>query len=86
VIKSQTKTKTGSPEWEKSRSPKARATNRHNRDKMLLSTSQGEVKGLDTIGKRAQLKIRWKRVPQCINASSPWTNAFQLIFSFLFFL
>jgi hypothetical protein len=35
VIKSQTKAKKRSLEWEKSRSPKARATARHNRDKML---------------------------------------------------
>jgi hypothetical protein len=35
VIKSQTKAKKRSLEREKSRSPKARATARHNRDKML---------------------------------------------------
>jgi hypothetical protein len=35
VIKSQTKSKKRSLDWEKSRSPKARATARHNRDKML---------------------------------------------------
>jgi hypothetical protein len=78
MIKSQTKAKKRSLEWEKSRSPKARATARHNRDKMLqnLSTPQGEAKGLDTIGKRVQLKSRRKRSPKCMNASSPWTNAF----------
>jgi hypothetical protein len=35
VIKSQTKAKKRSLEWERSRSPKVRATTRHNRDKML---------------------------------------------------
>jgi hypothetical protein len=35
VINSQTKAKKSSLEWEKSRSPKERATTRHNRDKML---------------------------------------------------
>jgi hypothetical protein len=35
VIKSQTKAKKRSLEWEKSRSPKVRAMARHNRDKML---------------------------------------------------
>jgi hypothetical protein len=35
VIKSQTKAKKGKIEREKSRSPKARAMTRHNRDKML---------------------------------------------------
>jgi hypothetical protein len=36
-----------------------------------LPTPQGEAKGLDTIGKRAQLKFRQKRAPKCMNASSP---------------
>jgi hypothetical protein len=45
-----------------------------------LPTPQGEAKGLDTIGKRARLKFRWKRAPKCMNASSPWTNAFPPIF------
>jgi hypothetical protein len=60
VIKSQTKAKKGSLEREKSLSPKARATARHNRDKNApkLPTPQGEAKGLDTIGKRARLKFR----------------------------
>jgi hypothetical protein len=35
VIKSQTKAKKRSLEWERSRSPKAGATARHNRHKML---------------------------------------------------
>jgi hypothetical protein len=89
VIKSQTKARKGSLEWERSRSPKARATAWHNRDNNApkLPTPQGEAKGLDTIGKRARLKFRRKRAPQmhecklplnkCIkmNASSPWTDA-----------
>jgi hypothetical protein len=45
-----------------------------------LPTPQGEAKGLNTIVKRAQLKFRWKRAPKCMNASSPWTNAFPPIF------
>jgi hypothetical protein len=65
VIKCQTKANKISLEREKSRSPKARETARHNRDKMLqkLPTPQGEAKGLDTIGKRAQLKFRQKELP-----------------------
>jgi hypothetical protein len=35
MIKSQTKAKKRSLEWEGSRSPKTRATARHNRDKIL---------------------------------------------------
>jgi hypothetical protein len=35
VIKSQTKAKKRSLQWERSRSPKARATARHNWDRML---------------------------------------------------
>jgi hypothetical protein len=60
-------------EWEQSRSPKTRATTRHNRDKNApkLLTPQGGAKGLDTIGKRAQIKFRQKRAPKCMNASSP---------------
>jgi hypothetical protein len=71
-MKSQTKAKKRSLEREKYQS-KARATARHNRDKMLqkLPTPQGEAKGLDTIGKSAQLKSKRKRVPKCMNASSP---------------
>jgi hypothetical protein len=29
-------------------------------------TPQGEAKGLDTIGKRAQLKFKRKRAPKCM--------------------
>jgi hypothetical protein len=77
VIKSQTKAKKRSLGWEKSRSPKARAMTGHNRDKMLHNCWLHKVrqKGLDTIGKRAQLKFRRKRAPKCMNASSPWRNA-----------
>jgi hypothetical protein len=64
VIKNQTKAKKRSLERVKSRSPKAKATARHNRDKILqnLLTPQGEAKGLDTIGKRAQLKFNRKEL------------------------
>jgi hypothetical protein len=72
-------------EREKSRSPKARATSQHNRDQNML-TPQGEAKGLDTIGKSAQLKFRQhKELPlhecklplnKCISLlcckNSPW--------------
>jgi hypothetical protein len=58
---------------QKSRSPKTRATTRHNRDKMLQNCRLLKVwqKGLDTISKRAQLKFRRKRSPKGMNASSP---------------
>jgi hypothetical protein len=52
VIKSQTKAKTRSHEREKSRSPPK------------LSTPQGEAKGLDTIGKGAQIKSCDKELPK----------------------
>jgi hypothetical protein len=82
VIKSQTKAKKRSLEWEKSRSPKTRATARHNRDKMLqkLSSPQGEAKGLDTIGKRAQLKLPQKEVPNAWMQAPPEQMHFSLFF------
>jgi hypothetical protein len=48
VIKSQTKAKKRSLEREKSRSPKARATARHNRDKMLQSCRLLKVRQKDS--------------------------------------
>jgi hypothetical protein len=60
VVKNQTKAKKRSLEREKSQTPKAKATARHNREKMLqkFSTPEGQANGLDTISKRAQLKFR----------------------------
>jgi hypothetical protein len=72
VIKCQIKDKKRSLERERSRAPKARATARHNRDKMLQTCRLLKVRfWLDTIGKRAQLKSRQKRAPKSMNASSP---------------
>jgi hypothetical protein len=45
-----------------------------------LLTPQGEAKGLDTIGKRAQLKFRQKRAPKCMNAGSAEQMHFSQIF------
>jgi hypothetical protein len=68
----------------KSRSPKAKATAQHNRDKTLKTpTPRGEDKRFDTIGKIAKHKAPSgdTKSSQCMNASSPWTNMWKLKFS-----
>jgi hypothetical protein len=84
VIKSQTKAKKRSLEWEQSRSPQTRVTTRHNRDKMLQNCWLLKVrqKG-STPSANEKTKIEKKRAPKCMNASSPLNKCISPNFSYL---
>jgi hypothetical protein len=85
VIKSQTKTKTKSLEWETSRSP------RHGQWLDTTEIKCSKIADSSRWGKRVRhhrqkstTKIQAKRAPKCMNASSASTNAFlPKVFSFL---